>query len=178
MKRVLLAITLALLVPGMLNAATMGVYFDWQPPGQMTYSPVPFSPFDVYLYLHNAGYDFVTAVEYQLQTPSDPWHSKFGISAVTYPDNMTISQGDPFAGHSIAYWPPLDGQDPGYNQLCHYVCFTTEPCDSISGYQLVVGGHPDTGEIRGTYYPGMEIFTIDGLTSLVCPGTNAVEEKS
>lgn len=182
MKRVLLAITLALLIPGMLNAATLGVYFDWQPPGQMSYAPAPFSFFDVYLYLHNSGHAFITAIEYQLQTPMDPTHALFQINAVTYPPNHSAELGDPFTGHSITYWPPLDGENPGYNQMCHYVCFTTDPCwnegGGIADYPLVVGGHPDTGEIRGTFWPDNDIFLIDGLQSTLCPEANAVEEKS
>ena len=184
MKRVLLAITLALLIPGMLNAATLGAYFDWQPPGQMSYSPAAFTYFDVYLYMHNSGVGFITAIEYQLQTPSDPTHVFFGIDMIhiTYPDNMAVTLGDPFTGHSISYWPPLDGANPGYNMMCHMPCFTTDPCVSEGGvladYPLVIGAHPGSGELRGTYWPGNLFFSIDGLTSILCPEANAVEEKS
>jgi hypothetical protein len=132
--------------------------------------------------MHNSGQDFVTAIEYQLVTPSDPTHVFLGISAVDYPDNMSVKDGDPFAGHSIAYWPPLDGRTPGYNMMCHYTCFTVEPCWNEGGiladYPIVVAPHPDTGEIRGTFWPGHLFFGLGGMTSTLCPFETATEAKS
>jgi hypothetical protein len=56
MKRVLLILAFTLLMPGLLSAATtMGCYFALTP-GAMQHYPVPFSFFDVYIYLHNADY--------------------------------------------------------------------------------------------------------------------------
>ena len=181
MKRVLLAITLALLIPGMLSGQTLGYYFDWQPPGQMAYTPAPFSFFDVYLYLHNSGHDFISAIEYQLVT-TEAIPLLFQISEVSYPANMSAELGDPWIGHAISYWPPLDGLNPGYNEMCHYKCFTTEPCGvaGLVNFPLVVGPHPDSGEVRGTYWTEGDhfLFDIDGLTSWICPDPTTVEEKS
>ena len=172
MKRVLLLLVIALLIPGMLWAtATMGVFFGYTP-GLMAMSPPPFTEFDAYLYLHHADY-YVTAIEYSLITPDDPGHAWFSISSVTYPDNKSIHDGDPFSGHSIAYWPPLNGYMPGYNLLCSYKCYTFEPCWSEGGamidYEIVVGPHPDSGYLRGTFTPDNEFFDIIGLTSVLCP---------
>lgn len=182
MKRVLLAITLALLIPGTMNAATMGVYFDYQPPGQMSYTPAPFAYFDMFLYLHNAGVDFITAVEYQLQTPADPSHVFFGIHpTVVYPDNMSVSLGDPFVGHSMSYWPPLDGNSPGYNLMCTIQGVIFEPCYPVgilADYPVVIGPNPGSDELRGTFWPDNEFFDIIGLTSILCPVENAVEDTS
>lgn len=46
MRKLLLAFATALLIPGMLGAAALGVYSD--APSRMAGSPVPFSFFDVY----------------------------------------------------------------------------------------------------------------------------------
>lgn len=153
-RKIVLLFAAVLLVPMMLVAgpATMGAYFGYEP-GLRMYDPVPFSFFDVFIYLHNAGV-YVTAVDYQLQTPGDPVHVLFGYSEVAYPDQYSVSWGELFLGHSITYWPPLDGFNPGYNMICKFKGFTTEPCWNVGGsmieYLLVVGPHPDTGEIKGT----------------------------
>lgn len=186
MKMVML-FAVMLLVPAMLCAqATMGVYFGYEP-GLRIYYPTPFSFFDVFIFIHNADV-YVTAVEYQLQTPTEPpehggAHIWFQISEVHYPEKYSVSLGNPFDGHSITYWPPLDGWAPGYNEICHLVCFTTEPCWTEGGgmveYLLVIGPHPDTGELKGTYWPGNPPFPIIGLTSKVCPEEPiGVEEES
>jgi hypothetical protein len=172
MKRVLPAVVI-LLVPAVLFAwpATMGVYFE-RVPGQMAYHPQALVLFNAYIYLHGAD-GYVTSVEYQLQTPGDPGHTAFVIGAISYPEKHSVSLGDPFTGHSIAYWPPLDAWNPGYNELCSLVCFVLEPCWTEGGtlfeYLLVIGPHPDSGELRGTYYPIHICFPIIGLTSIVCP---------
>lgn len=180
MKRVLLSLAVALLLPGMLSAATMGAYFSYTP-GAMSASPAVFTTFDVYLFVHNAD-AYVTAVEYQLATPTDPTHVFFAIGAVEYPDNKAVNLGDPFSGHSISYWPPLNGYTPGYNLLCSFPAFLTEPCWNegglVSDYLLVIGPHPDSGELRGTYSPDNEFFDIIGLTSLLCPSEIATESSS
>jgi hypothetical protein len=153
------------------GAATMGIFFG-DTPEQMALSPASFTEFDAYLYLRHADY-YVTAVEYSLVTPDDPGHAWFTIASVIYPDGKTIHDGDPFNGHSIAYWPPLNGYVPGYNLLCSYKCFTFEPCWSEGGamidYDIVVGPHPDSGYLRGTFTPDNDVFDIDGLTSVLYP---------
>jgi hypothetical protein len=43
----------------------------------------------------------------------------------------------------------------------------------------VVGPHPDSGFLRGTFAPENEFFDIIGLTSVLCPEEPvAVEEES
>ncbi len=181
MKKVLLSLTIALLIPGMLSAQTLGLFFDYQPPGKMSTYPSAFVAFEMYLYMHHADY-YVTAIEYQLQTPLDPGHSLFFVSTVTYPDNESIVNGDPFAGHSIAYWPPMNGFMPGYNLMCTIEGVLTAECWNAGGgvvdYPLVIGPHPDSGELRGTYTPDNYFFDIIGLTSILCPDAVGVEEES
>lgn len=55
MKRVLLTVAVALLIPGMLMAQvpTLGVYFA---SGKLHTSPVPFTPFNAYLYIVQSDY--------------------------------------------------------------------------------------------------------------------------
>jgi hypothetical protein len=181
MKKVLLVLIAALLVPGLLSAQTMGVYFD--NPGQMAASP-PGPVFEALLYLHGADY-YVTAVEYSMFTPSDPTHVLIGLIGVAYPDNMAVEYGDPFDvtfGHVISYWPPLNGYTPGYNLLATYTFFMYQECWNYGGgivdYPLVIGANVGSGYLRGTYHPDNDTFPIIGLTSILCPEQVAVEEES
>lgn len=179
MKKVLLVLIAALVVPGLLSAqATMGVYFE--NPGQMAYSP-PAPVFEGLLYLHNGDY-YVTAVEYLLATPSDPGHALVWLTGTAYPDNMSVELGDPFdtaLGHSLSYWPPLNGYTPGYNLLATYSFYMPNgPCVGIVDYPLVVAANPSSGYLRGTYHPDNLTFPILGLTSILCPEQVAVEEES
>jgi hypothetical protein len=178
-----LVFVVVLLVPVMAFAwpATMGVYFE-RVPGLMAYAPPPFVPFYVYIYLHSSDH-YVTAVEYQLQTPLDPGHALFFYSNVCYPESYSVSLGNPFDGHSITYWPPLDGWNPGYNELCCLECYIAEPCWNDGGamieYLLVIGPHPDSGNLSGIYWPDYMPFPIIGLTSVLCPEEPVpVEEES
>ncbi len=96
MKRVLLTVAVALLIPSILMAApvTLGVYFE----GSLAYTPQsPSTTFLGGLYIVQSDY-YVTGVEYQsvqagLQSGSDhPGH----IRPITHCDI-----GDPFGGHSV-----------------------------------------------------------------------------
>jgi hypothetical protein len=142
---------------------TMGIFFA----GKLHYDPVPFTMFDARLYLVQDTY-YATAVEYQLQTPTDPGHAFFVISSISYPSNFSAELGDPFTGHSITFWPPNTGFPDGYDLLATYTCFTTVECEAMPDYPLVIGPHPDTGFLRGTYSPDNEFFDITGLTSILC----------
>lgn len=172
MKRVLLTVAVALLIPGLLGAApaTLGVYFD----GKTYYTPAaPFTEFNLYLYLVQSDY-FVTAVEYQLTQPG----GMFVITEVTFPPNFQVQLGDPFAGHSIAYWPPMSGYPNGYDLLATYHCLTLAPCASMPNYALTIGPNPGSGALQGSYYPDNELFPIIGLTTYLCPDGVANEDGS
>jgi hypothetical protein len=187
MKRLLLALFLICFASTPLAAATLGLYFDlW--PGTMAYSPVPASFFDVYLYLHAANY-YVTALEYQITTPLDPGHTLFVIAETVPAPTVVVQLGGPLDGHSVAFWPPLDGYTPGYNMICKYTCVTLASCVgpvgaasegvfAMADYPIVVGPHPGSGELWGTYYPNNDTFPIVGLTSILCPNQVAVESTN
>ena len=183
MKRVLLTVVVAILIPGLLNAtAVMGVFFDPDDPAMASGSYSPAGPlpfvFDAHIMLYYAD-QYVTGVEYQLLTPDDPGHSQFAYQGVVYPDNMSVELGDPFTGHAITFWPPLNGYLPGYNVCCTLRdCFILTPCASWPDYPVVIGPHPGSEELRGTYMPDNDFFPIVGTTSILCPDQIAVEEKS
>jgi hypothetical protein len=178
MKKVLLVLIAALVVPGLLSAQTMGVYFE--NPGQMAYTPVA-PVFEGLLYLHNADY-YVTAVEYMLSAPLDPTHVLVQLIGTSYPDNMSVELGDPFdtvLGHSLSYWPPLNGYTPGYNLLATYTFYMPNgPCVGIVDFPLVIVANPSSTFLRGTYHPDNLTFPIIGLTSILCPEQVGVEEES
>ena len=172
MKRVLLTVAVALLIPGLLGAApaTLGVYFD----GKTHYTPAaPIVEFDLYLYLVQSDY-FVTAVEYQLTQPG----LNFQISSITYPPNFSIEEGSPFAGHSIAFWPPMSGYPDGYDLLATFHCWTLMPCEMMPDYALEIGPNPGSGALQGTFSPDNELFPIIGLTTTLCPELVANEDGS
>jgi hypothetical protein len=172
MKRVLLTVAVALLIPGLLGAApaTMGVYVD----GKLHYTPAaPLSFFDMYLYLVQSDY-FVTAVEYQLVRPN----GNFVLTGVSYPDNFSIELGDPLSGHAITFWPPMTGYPTGYDLLATYHCMTLLPCENMPNYPLTIGVNPGSGELRGTYSPDNDFFSIIGLTTYLCPDGVANEAGS
>jgi len=177
MKRLLLGFFLAIFASTSVAGATLGLYFDFWP-GKMDYNPPPTSFFDVYLYLHGSSY-YVTALEYQLTTPLEPAHGLFAIIETEIAPEAVVELGSPWEGHSIAFWPPLNGYVPGYNMICKYKCMTFAPCGiGIVDYPIVVGPHPASGQLWGTFYPDNETFPIIGLTSILCPEYYGVKEAS
>lgn len=176
MKRALLIIAVVLLLPGVaFTQSTVGIYFDG--PGVMHYSPATGEWFDAYLYVHNADY-YITGLEYQLLTPMDPTHALLMMGPITYPDNSALQIGDPFSGHTVTYWPPLNGYMPGYNLLATYTFYSPSGCEGIADYPLVIGPHPESGILRATFYPDNEYFYPAGLTSVLCPDQTGVEDES
>ncbi len=173
MKRVLLTVAIALLIPGLLGAtATMGVYFD----GKLYIDGglAPLTPFTGGLYIVQSGL-FVTAVEYQLVVPGD---GNLVLLSVSYPPNFSLELGDPLSGHSITFWPPLTGYPDGYDLMATYEFMTLVSCEEMPEYNIAIGPHPDTGELRGTYSPDNDFFPIIGLSTLICGVPVAAGEES
>lgn len=174
MKRELLTIAVALLIPSMLAAApiTVGVYYE----GGLTCMPplgpgIPV-PFEMALYMVQGEYN-MTAIEYSLVVPI-----QFSIQGWTLPTGAPADLGDPITGHSVTYWPPLNGFPNGYDLLVTYECVIfAESCDGLTNAEIVVTAHPDTGFLRGTYDGGVKI-ELTGLTSYLCPEGIGTEEES
>lgn len=139
----------------------IGVYFD----KELSYRPVPFVPFEACLYISEYDY-YITAVEYRVPFP-DNFLILLGTS---YPPEMSITHGDPLTGHSIAFWPPLNGYS-GPQILCTYQCMTILSCDDwgYTDYPITIEPHPDSGELRGAYAPDHDLFDIYSMTSYLCP---------
>jgi len=144
----------------------LGLYFD----GTQHYRPWGmYDVFDAQLILHGTD-TYVSGVEYRLETPYDPGHAALVIMEIEHHDNYSIDLGDPWYGHSISFWPPLDGS-ADYTILCTYSFLTLQSCEDgfTSDWPIVVSPHPDSGFLRGTSYPGHELFDIIGETSYLCP---------
>lgn len=176
MKRRLIYVAIATIALCALAAAgahaipTMGIYFSAPGCGEHQFlQPEPFVFFPAYLYICDADH-FVTAVEYQIQTPNDPSHGLFIIVETSLPNRKVLTLGDPFQGHAITFWPPLDGFTDRYNFICAYNCLTLAPCSDpvMYDYQIVVGPDPRSGHLRGAYYPDHELFDIVGMWSTLC----------
>lgn len=170
MKRVLLIVAFALLIPGLIGAttATMGLY---DAAGKLHYDPSNGVPFQMYLYLVQSDY-YVTSIEYRLVIPN----SYFTIQSVDYPANMGTVLGDPLAGHTITYWPPMSGLPTGYALMLTLNCVTTRGCNNMKDYPLAIGVHPVSGELQGTYDPEGDFFPIVGLTTYLCLDQVPVED--
>ena len=171
MKRVLLTIAIALVIPGMLGAApaTMGLY---DAAGKLYYEPTSGVPFQLYLYLIQSDY-YVTSIEYQLV----PENTYFTVQSVEYPDNAGVILGDPLSGHQVSYYPPMDGLPNGYDIMLTLNCVTTRNCTAMRDYELIIAEHPVSGLLGGTYEPGDDFFPIIGLTTYLCLDQVDVEEE-
>ncbi|MBN2185599.1 MAG: hypothetical protein JW746_09755 [Candidatus Krumholzibacteriota bacterium] len=171
MKRVLLTVAIALLIPGLLGAATatMGLY---DAAGKLYYEPSNGVPFQLYMYLIQSDY-YVTSIEYQLIREN----SYFTVQSVEYPSNVGVVLGDPLTGHSVTYWPPMSGIPNGYDMMMTLNCVTSRNCTAMKDYELIIGVYPGSGELRGTYDPEGEFFPIVGLTTYLCLDQVGTEEE-
>jgi len=164
---VMLAVLCVVFTSGVcLSQPRIGVYFD----GHMSYRPTgQFTVFEAQLYL-NGTTEYVSGVEYSIETPNDLSHTELFVMGVTYPDNYSASLGDPFSGHSITFWPPIAGylEDP---LLCTITFMAMQGCDLGLGFDwpIVVSPHPDSGFLRGSMWPGHDLFELIGETSYLCP---------
>jgi hypothetical protein len=139
----------------------------------MYYSPAPVTPFDAYVFGHNIQC-YLDASEFQVSYPPGVIQAGFDLPA------GALNLGDPGSGISIAYWPPMDGWNPGYNLLCTIHLVTLLPCGAggIVDAHLAVIPHHETGLIQGSCWPENELFPFAGLTSIICPSEIATQTKT
>lgn len=175
--RVISAVLLIAVLPAALCAApTIGVYFT-NNPGQMEYDPVAYEMFSGYVYLHNMPC-YVTGAEFRLSLPA-------GIALVGYEvPGHGLYIGDLVnGGMAIAYWPPLNGYDPGYTLLCRIELLATKWCVRNGQYWLIdafvrVGQHEESHAIQVACYPENNLVPVVGLTSIICPVWIGTKDKS
>ncbi|MCK4549297.1 MAG: T9SS type A sorting domain-containing protein [Candidatus Krumholzibacteria bacterium] len=166
-RRALLALFCITLTSGVcLSQPRLGIYFD----GHRHCRPVgQFTVFEAQLYLTGTAM-YVSGIEYSIETPNDPNHLELMIMGVEYPDNFSVMLGDPFSGHSITFYPPVAGymENP---VICTIQFLALQGCDVGLGYEwpMVISPHPDSGYLRGTSWPGHELFDLTGETSYLCP---------
>jgi hypothetical protein len=178
MRVALIAMMILLLPAALFAGPTMGVYFTYVP-GQMTWFPNPPAPtpetIEAYVYVHNTGC-YLNAAEFALEIPAG-----IVLLSSTLPEG-TLSLGSLPAGLSAAYWPPMDGWNPGYNLLCTLRLMALDGClcrgGHLSNLSLRVIPHPETGLIQGSCWPENSLFEYTGLTSLICPEVYGVQETN
>jgi hypothetical protein len=178
MKRVLLTIAVALLIPSILAAApiTIGVYYEGS---HACVPPAPGVPFTVSLYMVQGEYN-VTAIEYALEM-LDAVGGPSGVISIqgwTLPGGSETELGNPIDGHSVAYWPPLNGFPVGYDLLVNYSIVTFAPCEQMTDHHINVVPHPDTGLLRCTTAPDGDKVEMVGLTLWFCPSEVGTQESS
>jgi hypothetical protein len=186
MKRVLLTVAVALLIPGILAAQanpTIKLYYD----GTSVHSPLsgPENMFRLDLYVSQWHGYYITGVEFAFYTPDDgdpPTPRRVIIDETILPSNFQISEGGGvWTDMAYTYYPPFTGYPDGYDLLASYMVFTTRECytENMWSYRIVVGPNQDSGYLRGTQGPQNELFDMDGLTFYLCPeGEVATDEES
>jgi hypothetical protein len=175
MRVALIAMMIFLLPAALFAGPTMGIYFTYAP-SQMEYYPTRFEEFAGYIYAHNTAC-FLDAVEFALEIPD-------GIVIMNYAlPGGALTLGQLPSGLSVAYWPPMDGWNPGYNLLCTVdflafrSCFYAGKLDMVDAPLRVVA-HEDTGLIRGSCWPENYLFEYAGLTSVICPVYMKTEDSN
>lgn len=183
MRAAIIAILILLMPAALLAERWMGVYFTYTP-DQIWYNPAPFEYFTGYVYGHALNC-YVNAVEFAVQLPP----TGVIISApapdpswwIPYEGSVTL--GDPVAGLSVTYWPPLNGFDPGYNLLVG-ISFLSLPDLVCAGQNLPVRiiAHPVSGALQTSCWDpssgANELVGVVGLTSYICLEGVATEETS
>jgi len=176
MRTAAIAFVILLLPAALLAVPNIGIYF-MPNVGQMSYSPYPYEEFNGYVYENDLAC-YITAVEFRIDPPTGIVVTGFDI-----PEG-SLSLGDPEAGLSITYWPPLNGYSQ-CNMLCtlHFVAMKWCVGGGGGGGILVdvplrILPHPETGLISAACYPENYLTTALGLTSTICPTQIGVHEKS
>jgi len=194
MKRVLLALTVMLIIPGMLLAdSSLGVYFgngqlylkegDVPPYGQI---------FKGYLYIYAPHK--VASFQYQLvMDPCNMYPSDCEPMLLSWdkPWQFALEIGDPLGGHAVAYNPQLPCLGNGFDLALTYNFMMPSGCScaDILNFEMCIAAppesfampHPEYGGLYGIYNTQEEsdiAFDIDGLTSTICIEETDAETES
>jgi len=122
----------------------------------------------------------MTGIEYSLAMldPLDNPSLALSLQGWTLPTGSPAELGHPLTGHSVTYWPPLNGFPNGYDLLVTYEIVTFAPCEEMINHRIEVVAHGDTGFLRGTYTPDNEKIGLTGLALWFCPDGIGTEEES
>jgi hypothetical protein len=186
MKRVLLTVAVALLIPSIVYAVdpTVGVYFEH---GHQFYTPTPYVPFYAALYIVQPDPDViyqVTGIEYSLEILDGFGNPAAAALTIIVDDDgwpwqfTGAASGDPYSGHAATYFPPMSGYPYGYSKLVQYDMILIGDCFDWTNLTINVVEDPRSGFLRGTYAPDNDKFPCVGLTSIICPADIGVEEES
>jgi hypothetical protein len=174
MRVALIAMMILLLPAALFAGPTMGVYFTFSG-SQMHYSPMPYETFNGYIYAQSTEC-YLDAAEFALELPPGIIHMGHTLPA------GSLELGSLPVGLSVAYWPPMDGWNPGYNLLCTVEFMAINSCPGTGGTMLDaplrVIPHPETGLIQGSCWPENYLITYTGLTSIICPFQVGVQETN
>jgi hypothetical protein len=175
MKAAIVAMIILLLPAALFAGPTMGVYFTYVP-GQMQYVTThKFEEFYGYVYAHNSEC-YLNAAEFAMVLDTSVVYLGKTLPA------GSLELGSLPAGLSVAYWPPMDGWNPGYNLLCTIKFMALEFClcqgGSVQNNPIRIVAHPDTGLIQGSCWPENYLFEYTGLTSIICPNPYSVKETN
>jgi hypothetical protein len=173
MRVALIAMMILLLPAALFAGPTMGVYFTYAG-NQMHYNPMPFETFNGYLYAQNTGC-YLNAAEYMLVLPPG-----VVLMGWTLPAG-SLELGGPLTGHSVAYWPPMDGWSSS-NLLNTFTFLAINSCPPTGGTlidaPIRIVAHPETGLIQGSCWPENYLFEYTGLVSILCPEQYGVQESN
>jgi hypothetical protein len=118
----------------------------------------------------------VNGVDYQVYFPQALLYSNETFPIVP---GGSVVFGNSHQGAAIGYGLPRNGFSPLL--ISTIGVYWTGLCDCAAGPQaIVVGPHPGSGaeSPQGVRYPDYAIFPAVGMTSLICPGPVATEEKT
>jgi hypothetical protein len=175
MRAAIIAMMILLLPAALFAGPTMGIYFTYNA-GQMTYSPTANEMFTAYVYAQGTQC-YLNAAEFEICYPPGILEIGFEVP----PGSLTLGASAD-EGLSIAYWPPMDGWNPGYNLLCTLHLFAADWCrctgGTLSDAPATIVPHHDTGLIQGSCWPENYLIEYTGLASIFCPEVYGVQETN
>jgi len=161
---IFVAVLCVSLVPSSAEAVpAIGLYFD----GDLVCEDRLEAEEIFYADLCISGTDkYISAVEYCL----GDLPGSIVLLDVEYPPQMAVMLGDPLTGHSIAFSPPLQSSSEPV-LVCRLKFIALESCEQMGpDLTISVVPHPDSGLLGFTEPPDHEIFELQGLASILCPG--------
>lgn len=108
------------------------------------------------------------AVEYSINYPTQ-------MTYVSETPTSTLTIGSTGSGIAQAWAFPVNGYQPALLNKVYFL-WNCDGC-GVTNSPIVVTSHLQTFQLSGVKFPSNEVFSIVGMTSLVC-GTTPVEETT